>query len=74
MNLRSYEMTYESEEVHILRDRLREYKNLLTLLYHFIDSASLGKDDRETAQKILATLDKHGVGDTEARPILDKGD
>lgn len=66
-------MSYGSEESHILRDRLKEYKSLLHITYHFIESASLNKQDREKAEKILSTLDQHGIGDTTPKPIVDRG-
>jgi hypothetical protein len=63
-------MSYGSEEIHILRDRMREYKELLDVAYHFIESAALNKDDREKAEKILSSLDQHGIGDTTPQPIV----
>lgn len=59
----------ELNAIDILRERLKEYKDLLEICYLYI------KEDTPktiTRDSLVEKLEDHGIGDTEQRPIIKK--
>ena len=66
----------EDGEIEILRDRLREYRDLLEILYHFLIAKDLQQRGAiNSPENILRLkLEEHGIGSLEQKPIFDKKD
>lgn len=60
------------DTIDILRERLKEYRQMLEICFHFIYKTS--DDSDETANRILARLDSYGIGSEEPKVQFKKED
>lgn len=59
----------ESDTIEILRDRLKEYRELLEVCYNYLDRPN---KTEAAADKIKKKLNEHGVGTRESLPLQNK--